>query len=101
MQRHDDRDGEAGRETCTDGDTQRQGGERGSGYPTPDPGVRPVNEDVLGAPALPTWPPAFLVTQTVKHLSAVQEIRLRSLGREDPLEQEMATQSSILAWKIP
>ena len=100
-QRHDGRDGEAGRETRTDGDTQRQGGERGSGYPTLDPGARTVNEDVLGAPALPTWPPAFLVTQTVKHLSSVQEIQLRSLGREDPLEQEMATHSSTLAWKIP
>ena len=31
----------------------------------------------------------------------MQEIRVRSLGREDPLEQEMAIHSSILAWKIP
>ena len=100
-QRHDGRDGEARRETCTEGDTQRQGGERGSGYPTPDPGVRPMNEDVLSAPALPTWPPAFLVTQTVKRLSAVQEIQVPSLCREDPLEKEMATHSSTLAWKIP
>ena len=33
--------------------------------------------------------------------TAVQETRVRSLGREDPLEKEMATHSSTLAWKIP
>ena len=37
----------------------------------------------------------------VKHLPAVQETRVQSLGWEDPLEKEMATHSSILAWKIP
>ena len=37
----------------------------------------------------------------VKNLPAVQETRVRSLSREDPLEEEMATHSSILAWKIP
>ena len=42
-----------------------------------------------------------MVAQTVKHLSAMQETRLRSLGWEDPLEKEMAAHSSILAWKIP
>ena len=41
------------------------------------------------------------MAQTVKSLPAVQETRVRSLGREDPLEKEMATHSSILAWKIP
>ena len=44
---------------------------------------------------------ASLVVQTVKNLPAMQETRVRSLVREDPLEKEMATQSSILAWKIP
>ena len=44
---------------------------------------------------------ASLVTQTVKHLFAVQETWVRSLGWEDPLEKEMAAPSSILAWKIP
>ena len=44
---------------------------------------------------------ASLVAQTVKHLSAVQETWVRSLGWEDPLEEEMAAHSSILAWKIP
>ena len=37
----------------------------------------------------------------VKNLPAVQETWVRSLGQEDPLEKEMATHSSILAWKIP
>ena len=37
----------------------------------------------------------------VKNLPAVQETRVRSLGREDPLEEGMATQSSILVWRIP
>ena len=44
---------------------------------------------------------ASLVAQLVKNLPAVQEIRVRSLGWEDPLEEGMATQSSILAWRIP
>ena len=43
---------------------------------------------------------ASLVAQSVKNLPAVQETRVRSLGWEDPLEKEMATHSSILAWKI-
>ena len=37
----------------------------------------------------------------VKILPAMQETQVQSLGREDPLEKEMATHSSILAWKIP
>ena len=37
----------------------------------------------------------------VKNLPAMQETRVQSLGREDPLEEGMATHSSILAWKIP
>ena len=37
----------------------------------------------------------------VKHLPTMRETGVRSLGREDPLEKEMATHSSILAWKIP
>ena len=41
-----------------------------------------------------------LVTQSVKNVSAVQETQVRSVGWEDPLEKEMATHSSILAWKI-
>ena len=45
--------------------------------------------------------PASLVAQTVKILLAVQETRVRSLDGKDPLEKEMATHSSILAWRIP
>ena len=37
----------------------------------------------------------------VKHLPTMQETRVRSLGGEDPLEKEMATHFSILAWRIP
>ena len=37
----------------------------------------------------------------VKNQPAMQETQVRSLGREDPLEKEMATHSSILAWRIP
>ena len=44
---------------------------------------------------------ASLVAQTVKNLPAMQETWVQSLGREDPLEKEMATHSSILAWSIP
>ena len=39
--------------------------------------------------------------QMVKHLPTIWETRVQSLGREDLLEKEMATHSSILAWKIP
>ena len=42
-----------------------------------------------------------LVAQTVKRLPTVRETWVRSLGQEDPLEKEMATHSSTLAWKIP
>ena len=42
-----------------------------------------------------------LVAQRVKHLPAVRETQVQSLGWEDPLEKEMATHSSTLAWKIP
>ena len=42
-----------------------------------------------------------LVAQTVKNLPAMQETQVQSLGREDPLEEGMATHSSILAWRIP
>ena len=41
------------------------------------------------------------MAQTVKHLPAEQETRVPSLGREDPLEKEMAPHSRTLAWKIP
>ena len=43
----------------------------------------------------------FWVAQTVKNLPTMHETRVRSLGREDPLEKGMTTQSRILAWTIP
>ena len=44
---------------------------------------------------------ASLVPQLVTNLPAMQETWVRSLGQEDPLEKEVATHSSILAWRIP
>ena len=41
------------------------------------------------------------MAQMVKNLPAMQETQVQSLGGEDPLEQERATHSSILVWKIP
>ena len=44
---------------------------------------------------------ASLVVQMAKHLPAMQETQVQSLGWEDPLEKGMASHSSILAWRIP
>ena len=44
---------------------------------------------------------ASFVVQSVKSLTAMQETWVQFLGWEDPLEKEMATHSSILAWRIP
>ena len=46
-------------------------------------------------------PWASLLDQMLKRLPAMQETRVQSLDREDPLEKEMTTRSSILAWRIP
>ena len=46
-------------------------------------------------------PLTSLVAKTVKRLPTMWETRVQSLGWEDPLEKEMATHSTILAWKIP
>ena len=52
-----------------------------------------------------TSPPASLVASLmlpmVKNLPAKQQTQVQSLGWEDPLEKEMATHSSVLAWRIP
>ena len=68
-------------------------------------------KELLPPPALlPALPPSLvlpryrgtsLVAQTVKRLPAVRETQVPSLGRDDPLEKEMATHSSIHAWKVP
>ena len=57
----------------------------------------PVSQFIL--PSSPPW--TSLVAQTVKYSPAMQETWVQSLGREDLLEKEMATHSSILAWKMP
>ena len=44
---------------------------------------------------------ASLMAQTIKNLPAMWESQVQSLGQEDPLEEGMATHSSILAWRIP
>ena len=44
---------------------------------------------------------ASLIAQSVNHLPAMQETWVQALSQEDPLEKEMATYSSTLAWKIP
>ena len=48
---------------------------------------------------IPSW--ASLVSKMVKNLSAIEETQDQSLGWEDPLEEGMATHSSILFWRIP
>ena len=48
-----------------------------------------------------SWLQFSLVAQMVKHLPTTWETWVRSLGQEDPLEKEMATHSSTLAWRIP
>ena len=75
-----------GREsTCSAGDPSLQSG-------------RSVGEG-RGYPLQYFW--ASLVAQLVKNPPAMQETWVRYLGWEDPLEKEMATHSSILAWRIP
>ena len=56
---------------------------------------------MIKVPGVKVW--ASLMAQAVKDppvMQEIQETQVRSLGREDPLEKEMATHSSILAWKI-
>ena len=57
--------------------------------------LRPVLP-ALEAPMYPCWMEGFPGAQTVKNLPAVQETRIQSLGREDPLEEGIATHSSTL-----
>ena len=62
-------------------------------------GSRRVRHDWSDLAAYDLWD--SLVSQMVKNLPTMQETWIRSLSREDPMEKEMATYSSILAWKIP
>ena len=63
--------------------------------------VAPIQYLSLSLFQIPIFQMTSLVAQMVKHLSTMWKTWVRSLGWEDPLEQEMATHSSILAWKIP
>ena len=92
-----------------------------SGFPFTSPGdlPNPVMEPrspALQTDTLPSEPPgkpyiyayiciylsrACQVAQMVKCLSAMRKTQVQSLGWEDPLEKEMATHSSVLAWRIP
>ena len=56
-------------------------------------------EEGIGYPLQYSW--ASLVAQLVKNPPAMWETWIQSLGQEDPLEKGMATQSSILPWRIP
>ena len=61
--------------------------------------VKSEKANRLGPSCPQVW--TSLVAQRVKRLPTMRETRVRSLGREDPLEKEIATYSSTLAWKIP
>ena len=77
-----------------------EGGSRGRGTQF-DSWVRKFRSpgEGIGYPLYYSW--ASLVAQMVKNLPAMRETWVRSLGWEDPLEEGMATQSSIRAWRIP
>ena len=70
-----------------------------AGDPSSIPGLGRSSGEEIGYPLQYSW--AFLVAQTVKNLPAKQKTWVRSLGWEDPLEEGMATHSSILAWRVP
>ena len=70
-----------------------------AGDPSSIPGLGGSPGQGIGYPLQYFW--ASLVSQLVKNPPAVQKTPVRSLGWDDPLEEGMATQSSILAWRIP
>ena len=62
----------------------------------------PTNLDsILKSREITLRPKVYIVKARVKNLPAMQETWVQFLGQEDPLEKEMATHSSVLAWKIP
>ena len=69
------------------------------GDPGSNPGSGSSPAEGIGYPLQYSW--ASLVAQMVKNLPAMLETWARSLGWENPLEEGMATHSSILAWRIP
>ena len=70
-----------------------------AGDPGSVPGSGSSLAEGIGYPLQYSW--ASLLAQTVTNLPTVQEARVRSMGWEDPLEECMATLSSILAWRLP
>ena len=70
-----------------------------AGDPSLIPGLGKSPGEGIGYPLQYSW--ASLIAQTVKHLPTMQETWVQSLGWEDPLEEGMATYSSIFAWRIP
>ena len=70
-----------------------------AGDPGSIPGSRRSPGKGIGYPLQYSW--SSLMAQLVKNPPAMQETWVQSLGWEDPLEKEMATHSSILAWEIP
>ena len=70
-----------------------------AGDPSSIPGSGRSPGEGIGYSLQYSW--ASLVTQIVKNLPAMQDTWVQYLGWEDPLEKEMASCSSILAWKIP
>ena len=69
------------------------------GDPGSVPGLGRSPGEGISYPLQSSW--ASLLAQLVKNPPAMQEIQVQSLGWEDPLQKEMATYSSILAWEIP
>ena len=73
-----------------------------TGSSNPSLGIYPKETIIWKDACIPTLIAAqFTVAQTVKNSPAMQETQVQSLSQEDPLEKEMATISSILAWEIP
>ena len=70
-----------------------------AGDPSSIPGLGSSPGEEMGYPLQCSW--TFLVAQTVKNLPAMQGTWVQSLGWKDPLEEGMATHSSVLAWKTP
>ena len=63
------------------------------------PGLGRYPGDGIGSPLQYSW--TSLVAQMAENLPTTQETQVQSLDEEDPLEESMATHSSILAWRIP
>ena len=61
----------------------------------------PILRECWAIPSYDLYEKTSLIAHSVKNLPAMQKTQVRFLGQEDPLEEGMATHSSILAWRIP